>query len=578
MTNRPCSPGLEPLLGVTYPILDHGFLRVEDYMGTDASITEAARMSTGKTAKTEAEDRGLLNYLMRHHHSTPYEMCEIRFRVKVPIFVARQWVRHRTACLAGDVEVGFDLPGGIRRRGNQKYPLTVKAIWEKFQPTQNVTRPDKQLDPYYKRDRVKRMNIRSCDEDLMQPTHTQIVNIWQCGEKPVIRVAFNNGGVLRASKDHQVFTDQGWLPLSEALSHGAQFCAWGKEARAEDVTSSAGFSEREIAEENWRSVPGWANYDVSDLGRVRGPRGLKTPTISANGYHVVSLSCGTGSSRAHLVHHLVLSAFEPETRNGRDTRHIDHDRTNNRIGNLAWGSAKENADDRMESGCSQRTAMVWASVESYQDDGVEMTYDMEVSGPYHNFCAGGVVVHNSVNEYSMRYRPAITDVYLPEPENLARQDTENKQGRGKLLSPDEANEFIAILEADCDTTQDAYRNAVKSYDLAKELARIGLTLNTYTEFTWKTDLHNLFNFLQQRADRHAQYEIKVYAEKMLEITEAWVPWAYAAFEEHRRGAFLLSKTMVGVLRGLLADRRVPLAGGLTARERRELISALGQDD
>lgn len=281
MTNRPCSPGLEPLLGVTYPILDHGFLRVEDYMGTDASITEAARMSTGKTAKTEAEDRGLLNYLMRHHHSTPYEMCEIRFRVKVPIFVARQWVRHRTA---------------------------------------------------------------------------------------------------------------------------------------------------------------------------------------------------------------------------------------------------------------------------------------------------------NLNEYSMRYRPAITDVYLPAPENLARQDTENKQGRGKLLTPEEAGKFLAMLEGEGLESMATYRYCVERYDLAKELARIGLKLNTYTEFTWKTDLHNLFGFLHQRADRHAQYEIRVYAEKMLEITEAWVPWAYAAFEEHRRGAFLLSKTMVGVLRGLLADRRVPLAGGLTARERRELISALGQDD
>jgi len=282
MTNRPCSPGLEPLLNVTYPILDHGFVQVVDYMGTDASITEAARMSTGKEAKTEAEDRALLNYLMRHHHSTPFEMCEIRFRVKVPIFIARQWVRHRTA---------------------------------------------------------------------------------------------------------------------------------------------------------------------------------------------------------------------------------------------------------------------------------------------------------NLNEYSMRYRPAITDVYLPAPENLARQDTENKQGRGKLLTAAEADEFLSLLESDVDMTQGIYAYAVKEYDLAKELARIGLTLNTYTEFTWKTDLHNLYNFLHQRADRHAQYEIRVYAEKMLEIAEAWVPWAYAAFEEHRRGAFLLSKTMVGVLRDLLADR-AHLAGsfapeGLTKRERAELISALG---
>lgn len=300
MTNRPCSPGLEPLLGVTYPILDHGSLRVEDYMGTDASITEAARMSTGKTAKTEAEDRALLNYLMRHGHTSPFEMCEIRFRVKVPIFVARQWVRHRTA---------------------------------------------------------------------------------------------------------------------------------------------------------------------------------------------------------------------------------------------------------------------------------------------------------NLNEYSMRYRPAITDVYLPAPEDLARQDTENKQGRGKLLTAEEAEEFLAILNLGVAAAQTGYEYAVDTYDLAKELARIGLTLNTYTEFTWKTDLHNLFGFLHQRADSHAQKEIRVYAEKMLEITEAWVPWAYAAFEEHRRGAFLLSKTMVSAVRGLLDAAGIVLIdeGGLlklrapaarlswtkapddlTKRERAELISVLGE--
>jgi thymidylate synthase (FAD) len=291
MTTRPCSPGLEPLLNVTYPILDHGFLRVEDYMGTDASITEAARMSTGSQPRSEADERGLLNYLMRHGHTSPFEMCEIRYRVKVPIFVARQWVRHRTA---------------------------------------------------------------------------------------------------------------------------------------------------------------------------------------------------------------------------------------------------------------------------------------------------------NMNEYSMRYRPAITDVYLPAPENLARQDTENKQGRGKLLTSEEADSFLDTLEASCDIAKEDYQVAIADYDLAKELARIGLTLNTYTEFTWKTDLHNLFGFLHQRAGRHAQYEIRVYAEKMLEITKAWVPWAYAAFEEHRRGAFLLSKTMINVVRHVLESNELQIKGAdidwlgntfgglaLTKRERAELSSALG---
>lgn len=296
MTNRPSSPGLEPLLNVTYPILDHGFLRVVDYMGTDASIVESARMSTGTESRSEEKDRALLNYLMRHGHTSPFEMCEIRFRVKVPIFIARQWVRHRTA---------------------------------------------------------------------------------------------------------------------------------------------------------------------------------------------------------------------------------------------------------------------------------------------------------NMNEYSMRYRPAITDVYMPAREDLARQDTENNQGRGKLLTPEEAGSFLDCLEASCGVAKEDYQIAINDYDLARELARIGLTLNTYTEFTWKTDLHNLFNFLHQRADSHAQKEIRVYAEKMLEIVQTWVPLAYAAFEEHRRGAFLLSKTMIEALRTLLNsaeftifedDGRLGLsnargwsaaAGGLTKRERAELFSAFG---
>jgi thymidylate synthase (FAD) len=96
-TRRPTVPALEEVLYDPFPVLDYGFIRVIDYMGDDGAIVQAARVSYGKGTKMVSEDRGLINYLMRHHHSTPFEMCEIKFHVKLPIFVARQWIRHRTA-------------------------------------------------------------------------------------------------------------------------------------------------------------------------------------------------------------------------------------------------------------------------------------------------------------------------------------------------------------------------------------------------------------------------------------------------------------------------------------------------
>ena len=96
-TKRVTVPELESVLYEAIPILDHGFVRVIDYMGDDTSIVQAARVSYGKGTKKVSTDSGLIKYLMRHWHSTPFEMCEIKYHVKLPIFIARQWIRHRTA-------------------------------------------------------------------------------------------------------------------------------------------------------------------------------------------------------------------------------------------------------------------------------------------------------------------------------------------------------------------------------------------------------------------------------------------------------------------------------------------------
>ena len=98
-TYRPISRGLENMLYKPLKVLDRGFIRVVDYMGNDSSIVQAARVSYGKGTKKKSEDEGLIRYLLRHRHTTPFEMCEIKLHIKLPIFIARQWIRHRTASI-----------------------------------------------------------------------------------------------------------------------------------------------------------------------------------------------------------------------------------------------------------------------------------------------------------------------------------------------------------------------------------------------------------------------------------------------------------------------------------------------
>src|SRR5690349_5647476 len=128
-TRRPTVPSLEAMLYELIPVLDHGFVRVIDYMGDDGSIVQAARVSYGRGTRRVSEDAGLIRYLMRHRHSTPFEMCEIKYHVKLPIFVARQWIRHRTACLAGESLLYFDMPGGRADGGRfRRHNVAVEKL------------------------------------------------------------------------------------------------------------------------------------------------------------------------------------------------------------------------------------------------------------------------------------------------------------------------------------------------------------------------------------------------------------------------------------------------------------------
>jgi len=292
-TKRVTASELETILYQAIPVLDHGFIRVVDYMGDDSSVVQAARVSYGKGTKKVSTDTGLIKYLMRHWHSTPFEMCEIKYHVKLPIFIARQWIRHRTA---------------------------------------------------------------------------------------------------------------------------------------------------------------------------------------------------------------------------------------------------------------------------------------------------------NVNEYSARYSILDKEFYLPVPEHLATQSKNNRQGRGDVVEGEQAKQVLEILKKDAEQTYNNYETILNErYDgtvieenkigLARELARMNLTLNTYTQWYWKTDLLNLMNFLRLRADLHAQYEIRAYANLMLDTLKKWVPITYEAFMDYRIGGTEISAKGKTVIQKLVKGESVSMEGsGLSKREWNELMIAFDLKD
>lgn len=189
----------------------------------------------------------------------------------------------------------------------------------------------------------------------------------------------------------------------------------------------------------------------------------------------------------------------------------------------------------------------------------------------------------SVNEYSARYSVLDREFYIPDQKHLAAQSSSNRQGRGEVLDQNEAEVVLDMLRDDAVRCHSHYHSMLNEDEhggiidpsrkgLARELARMNLTLNTYTQWYWKTDLHNLFHFLSLRADSHAQYEIRAYAEVMLKTVEAWVPMAFRAFRDYRMGAVTLSAQMLSVLRRMLAGETVDQKeSGLSKREWEEFL-------
>ena len=194
----------------------------------------------------------------------------------------------------------------------------------------------------------------------------------------------------------------------------------------------------------------------------------------------------------------------------------------------------------------------------------------------------------NVNEYSARYSILDKEFYIPKPQHMSSQSTTNKQGRGSNLSKKDTERFLKILKDDAERNYKHYEDMlnenqsgeIKNDDktgLSRELARINLTLNTYTQWYWKIDLHNLLHFLYLRDDPHAQYEIQAYAEIILnKIVKKWVPYTYDAFKEFQLESYNLSRTAIEIIKKRLQGKKISYEkSGLSRREWIELTNKFG---
>lgn len=519
------------------PLLDQGYLQLVESWGSDEAIVCAARMSTGKgfLGWGDAEkpgDEKLLRYLWEHKHATPFEMAGLVIEVKAPIMVFREWHRHRTQCLAPDTLVHCDVPSKKNDRYRIVNKIPIEDIWRRWQPTLNE-RPQYQVNAFRLRSRLAAMRLRCLNEDTKEFGYTGITDVIRGEPKRMVRVRTFSEHQLTATRDHKVFTSNGWMTLGLAIETHSLLAMEGVRR---DKPRSWEPPVVDESLESWAPVTGWLGlYEVSDMGRVRRV-GRTIPKCNSRldtGYAVVSLN-RSGGQISRTVHSLVMEAFVGARPSGMDVRHGNHNRFDARLENLSYGTAQENARDSVDADRYPRLVPVFEKIESVQDAGYLPTYDLAVAGPWHNFVADGFVVHNSYNEMSGRYVSLPNENYMPTVERLLINSKTNKQagtikGAAELTAA-RAEDFRNDLFRMYRNQQALYERALAS-GVPKELARVHLPVGRYSRMRASANLRNWLAFLTLRMDPAAQYEIRMYANALGTIIEQIFPRTWQLFSE-----------------------------------------------
>lgn len=634
--------------------LDKGFVKLIDVMPRivsdgqtcDYAICQAARVSYGQGTKSVNEDKGLIRYLMRHSHTTPNEMIDFKFLMKMPLFIARQMFRHRTACLSGDSLLYFDEPAAIKNNKRKSRRMSICELYDKWH---NGAKPIKgrwgKNVIFPLRKQLSKMNLRSCDEITGEIKHTNITDVWQTGLKDVFEVELDNGYKLKMTKDHLCLTKDGWFTLEEAtnLKVGINNCVtwmdkhtlfavngtpcyqdknWLAEKRsmglsimqmANDADISyhsirkylkkfdlqytskeksalsgkaqkgqkrSGIRKKPLSQEHINNIKlarsgsnsnfwkGGISTDREKIGRWT--TGNSSKVFKKNNYKCVLC----GSNNKLNAHHIdpvwnnINTAYKLDNlitvcKVCHSKIHINNLELNflnyyndNKLINFwnDFSSIKNVRHENKKLPKIKKLVRTFSKIKKIIYIGKEMTYDLSVSGPFHNFVCNGFIVHNSVNEISGRYSVMKDEFYIPDINDLRKQSKTNKQGGEEILDKETSQEFVDKIDLNCKDAYSAYLQMLDS-GVSREQARMILPLNLYTEFYWKQDLHNLLHLLSLRSDAHAQKEIRVYADAILKLITPLVPWTIEAWNDYHpmRGAMKLTRLEVESLSQSLKD-------------------------
>lgn len=469
---------------------------------SDGDVVWAARVSTAGEKSLESLDEdpersaGLIRYLLRNRHGSPFEHTSFTFLVSAPIFVFREFMRHRVGfCLAGDTEVWCESYAPRSGRTLRKRPIA--ELWRNWHEGVPDSLGRTRLLPA-----CRRITVRTLDESTGQFTLSRVVDIVRNGVKPVLRLRTAHGETLVASADHQIWSPTGWVKLGE-LVPGDLVARNGKVSRRRPGT--------QVPPALRRGIGVWTSMQRDVLIR---------PVDSCR-------HCLT----THRREDLVLDHRVPVVSDL--SRALDV--TNLEPVCQPCHRVKSNTEQIL----AQRditAGVVWAPVTSVEPAGEEMTYDLELEGPVNRgFVANGIVVHNSYNEESGRYRELAPVFYVPGPERRLVQ--QGKPGRYEFVpgSPEQHALVEAATRRACETAHAAYREMLDA-GVAREVARGVLPVATYSSMYVTCNARSMMSFLSLRTESpgstfpsYPQREIAMVAEAMEAHFARLMPITHEAF-------------------------------------------------
>ena len=491
---------------------------VQTFSASDIDPAICARISFDnfEAERTEEMDLRLVEYLIKNSHNTPIEMTEVWLEMKLPIFVARQFVRHRTACLVGDTKLIFERPCD-RKAYSYRLDKFVKNWLDNSQ-----------------RSKLKTMGLRMVDSSGNIIT-TKVIDAWVSGVKECFRLVLEDGSHIEGSADHRFKTQEGYKAIQDLCVGDILYSVKAKGAIVKQEYPH--YSEEELSSEEW--VEFLDGFEVSSLGRIKSwyKQGskfkqshstIKLPTLPINTRAKTALISAKG--KTYGVGRLVAENFIG-TRD-KDVLHKDDNVLNNRITNLYYGDDTDNKQDSIKNDSIAKLREIPLKLINIYSVGMKQTYDINVAHEEHNFLANHIVTHNCINEVSARYVQLPEEWYIPEVVG-GKSISGAKQGQEDNIPLLVQERFKATLNEMCKEGYTLY-NFELSQGVAPEHARLFLHVNHYTHWLWKQDLHNLMHFLALRLDSHAQVEARVYAQAVYDLLSLQLPKTMELFDKYRR--------------------------------------------